>query len=109
MLPNGCRLIVIIPDILAGMKKQISRSDAVPAPGIPETLRGRLILARNMRQLRRQQGLSQEGLAERAGIHRTYVGSVERCERNISIDNIGRLARALGVEPYQLLVPASET
>ncbi len=61
------------------------------------------MLATNLRRMRRQQGLSQEALAEKAGIHRTYVGSVEREERNISIDNICRLAWALGVEPRDLL------
>jgi transcriptional regulator with XRE-family HTH domain len=60
-------------------------------------------LARNLRRLRAQHGLSQEELADRAGLHRTYVGSVERCERNISIDNIERLAGALGVSASALL------
>jgi transcriptional regulator with XRE-family HTH domain len=49
-------------------------------------------------------GLSQEALADRAGLHRTYVGSVERGERNVSIDNICRLAWALGVDVRELLV-----
>jgi transcriptional regulator with XRE-family HTH domain len=47
--------------------------------------------------------MSQEALAERAGIHRTYLGSVERAERNVAIDNICRLAWALGVELADLL------
>jgi len=38
-----------------------------------------------------------------AGLHRTYVGSIERSERNISIDNIGKLARAFGIPPSKLL------
>ena len=60
-------------------------------------------LARNLRQLRAERGLSQEELAELAGLHRTYIGSVERSERNISIDNIAKLAAAFGIETNELL------
>ena len=62
-------------------------------------------MAANLRRLRARQGLSQEALADLARIHRTYVGSVERRERNISIDNICRLAAALGVDVRELLRP----
>ena len=62
-------------------------------------------MAANLRRLRAAQGLSQEALADRAGIHRTYVGSVERAERNVSIDNICRLASALRVDVRELLSP----
>ena len=56
-----------------------------------------------VRDYRTARGLSQEALAERAGLHRTYVGSVERGERNVSLDNIHALADALGVAARDLL------
>lgn len=60
-------------------------------------------LAANLRKLRQARGISQERLAEMAGLHRTYISSVERSQRNISIDNIARLAKALDVLPEKLL------
>lgn len=59
--------------------------------------------ALNLRLERMRQGLSQEELAHRSGLHRTYVSSVERGQRNISIDNMERLALALSVELTLLL------
>ena len=56
-----------------------------------------------VRSLRQKATLSQEGLADACGLHRTYVGAVERGERNISLLNIVALARALGVKPSFLL------
>jgi DNA-binding XRE family transcriptional regulator len=55
--------------------------------------RAREILARNMRMLRAAQGLSQEALSRESGINRTCVSSVERCEQNVSIDNVEKIAR----------------
>ncbi|MFJ2905446.1 helix-turn-helix domain-containing protein [Streptomyces sp. NPDC091279] len=56
-----------------------------------------------VRGLRKARGISQEKLAELSGLHRTYIGSVERGERNISLVNIHRIANALGVVPSELL------
>lgn len=62
-------------------------------------------LAQHLRAERAVRGISQEQLADLAGLHRTYVGSVERSERNVSIDNIERLAKALGLDISALLAP----
>lgn len=51
-----------------------------------------------MKNIRLQQFLSQEDLADKAGLHRTYIGSVERGERNITLLNANRIAEALGVK-----------
>jgi len=63
----------------------------------------RATVAENIRNLRKSHGLSQETLADAAGLHRTYIGSVERGERNLSLDNIGKIATALGVSADRLL------
>jgi transcriptional regulator with XRE-family HTH domain len=59
--------------------------------------------ATNLRHARKAKGLSQEALGELADLHPTYVGSVERGERNVSIDNMERLAEALGLDVVDLL------
>lgn len=63
----------------------------------------RRVVADNVRRLRLGLALSQEGLAAEAGLHRTYIGAIERAERNLSLDNIERLAQALRVSPAELL------
>lgn len=60
-------------------------------------------LGNNIRAERQKIGLSQEALADKADLDRSYVGGVERGERNVSLINIVRLARALGVAPVNLL------
>jgi transcriptional regulator with XRE-family HTH domain len=56
-----------------------------------------------MRLLRAKLGLSQEALAHECGLNRTYLSSVERAERNVSIDNIAKIASGLCTEPWRLL------
>lgn len=68
-------------------------------------LSARSALAANIVVLRHAKGWSQEALAFECGLHRTFVAHVERQARNIALDNIQRLADALGVEAYELLMP----
>lgn len=68
-----------------------------PFMGIRETF------AYNLREIRVKRGLSQEELAHRADIHRTYVSSLERCQYSATIDMVETLARILDVEPSDLL------
>lgn len=56
-----------------------------------------------VRKLRIKQGLSQEELAHQADFHRTYIGMIERAERNITLANIEKLAHALGISESELL------
>jgi transcriptional regulator with XRE-family HTH domain len=68
----------------------------------------RTILAENVRAFRKQHGYSQEELADSCDLHRTYIGSVERGERNVSLSTLEVLARALGVSVPELLTQGSE-
>ena len=65
----------------------------------------RLRIAAKLRTTRKERGISQEELAAIAGLHRTYVGAIERGERNVSIDNIERLALALRLDVVDLFTP----
>lgn len=67
----------------------------------------RELLALNMIRLRADRGWSQEDLAFEAELHRTFIGHVERRVRNISLDNVERIARALDVPIAELLTPFS--
>ena len=55
--------------------------------------------------MRTSAGISQEELADRAGLHRTYISSIERAQRNVSLENIFLIAEALGATPAELLKP----
>ncbi|MBK7616775.1 MAG: helix-turn-helix transcriptional regulator [Burkholderiales bacterium] len=68
-----------------------------------QRLMGRFRFATNVRGRRQALGLSQEALADAADLHRTYIGSIERAERNVSIDNMERIALALGMDLIDLL------
>ena len=68
----------------------------------------RELFAANLRRLRNARGLSQEELAHRAGIDRTYVSLLERCQYAASIDVVGSVAEALGVEAADLLKAPSQ-
>jgi transcriptional regulator with XRE-family HTH domain len=63
----------------------------------------RQVVAKNVRLFRNDLGISQEELGFRAKLHRTYIGAIERAEKNLSVDNIEKIAKALDVEPHQLL------
>jgi transcriptional regulator with XRE-family HTH domain len=65
----------------------------------------RKVLADNVREYREQHQLSQEALAEACGLHRTYIGSVERCERNVTLSTLEVLAKALAITVPELLTP----
>lgn len=67
------------------------------------TLDPRTQLGKAVRKKRLLLGLSQEGLAEKANVHWTYIGGIERGERNVSLLNIVKIAHALGTTPARLL------
>jgi len=60
-------------------------------------------VGKKVRKIRKQRGLSQEELAFRCGLHRTYISDIERGSRNVSLKNIEKIAKALGVPPKLLL------
>jgi transcriptional regulator with XRE-family HTH domain len=62
----------------------------------------RIAFGKRLRSLRKAKGFSQESLADVVGLHRTYIGSVERGEQNISVDNIAKIAKALHVKASSL-------
>lgn len=63
----------------------------------------KVLFGRRVRQLRKERGVSQEAFAHEIQIDRSYFGSIERGERNVSLDNICLIAKGLGVAPAELL------
>ncbi len=63
----------------------------------------RRVVGVNVRRARTAQGFSQEAFGDACGLHRTYIGAIERGERNVSVDNIERMGRALSMPAGQLL------
>ena len=61
------------------------------------------ILGRNLRAYRKAHNLSQEGFAEIMGVHRTYMGGLERGERNLTLRSLERIAMRISIDPVQLL------
>lgn len=66
------------------------------------------VVGRNLRAHRKARGLSQEAFADVLGVHRTYMGGVERGERNLTLKSVERIAERLELEPLSLLQPASD-
>lgn len=62
----------------------------------------------NVKYYRQRMGLSQEAFDEKCGMHRTYISAIERFRRSISLENIQRIADALGIEAYKLLLENKE-
>lgn len=62
------------------------------------------VFGTNLKKYRLVLGLSQEEFAEKCGLHRTYVSSIERFQRNVSIENVQRIADALDIETYKLFL-----
>lgn len=61
------------------------------------------VVGLNLRHYRQARGLSQEAMADVLGFHRTYIGGLERGERNLSLKSVERIAEQLGTEPLALL------
>lgn len=67
------------------------------------------VFGTNLKKYRTQKGLSQEKFAEKCGLHRTYISDIECFRRSISLENIQRIADALGIETYQLFIDSNES
>lgn len=63
-----------------------------------------LLFGKRVMEIRKSHALSQEQLAELVGVHRTYIGMIERAEKNITLLNIAKLAKALNIDMSELLI-----
>ena len=66
------------------------------------------VFGSNVKAYRQRIGLSQEAFADKCGMHRTYISAIECFRRSISLENIQKIADALEIEPYQLLLENRE-
>lgn len=66
------------------------------------------VFGSNVKYYRQAAGLSQEAFAEKCGMHRTYISAIECFRRSISLENIQRIANALAIDPYKLLIENRE-
>lgn len=62
-----------------------------------------IIIANNIKKIREERGLSQEKLATKAGVHRTYISMIERCQKNVTVSCLEKIALALNIEIVDLL------
>ena len=62
------------------------------------------VFGMNLRKYRNELGVSQEKFAEMCGLHRTYISDIERFQRSIALDNVQKIADALGIETYKLFI-----
>jgi DNA-binding XRE family transcriptional regulator len=86
----GCRCLMLAMAFFAAMNTETD-------------MKARMLLAKNLRSLRKARGQSQEEFADTAGFHRTYVSQIERGLVNVTIDNVQRLAEVFNVEIHELL------
>lgn len=66
------------------------------------------VFGTNLRKYRTELGVSQEKFAEMCGLHRTYISDIERFQRSIALDNVQKIADALGIETYKLFIQSEE-
>lgn len=67
------------------------------------------VFGENVRKYRIAMGLSQEKFAEKCGLHRTYISTIERFQRNVSIENVQKIADALDIDSYRLLMENNDS